>query len=89
MQAITICDHFFDPDGDEPHLDLNASTTTFHCSLNTVGSSDSCFRYMPLPAFWASILCILLCVMRDTARLFRINCCKYMSAQAAVLLLLP
>lgn len=51
MQAITICDHFFDPDGDDTYVDLNASTTTFHCSLNTVGSSDSCFRYTPLPGF--------------------------------------
>lgn len=52
MQGIIICDEFFDPDGDDTHVDVAASTTTFHCSLNTVGTADSCIRYTPLPGFF-------------------------------------
>lgn len=51
MQPVTICNEFFDPDGNDTHVDVDASSTTFHCSLNTAGTSDSCLRYTPLPGF--------------------------------------
>lgn len=46
---VTICDTWSDPNGDPIHIDVEASGTTFHCSLNLL--SDSCIRYTPLPGF--------------------------------------
>jgi gliding motility-associated-like protein len=54
MQPVIICNEFFDPEGHDTHVDVNASTTTFHCSLNTVNNSDSCLRYTPLPGFFGN-----------------------------------
>lgn len=49
LTSVTICYPFTDPDGDNVLIDIDASSTTFHCSL--VLLNDTCFRYTPLPGF--------------------------------------